>query len=121
MVCDYKPLKEEKYRARLTIGGEKFIDNDETVSPAASLLKMKIIVNSTISDVHKGAHFMDWNKKNYCGVTFKWHYAAGYVDVSMPGYVSKALDKYQHPHLEYPNIPCTAGINPLTVKRLNMH
>eukprot|EP00957_Ditylum_brightwellii_P181239 13805698-Ditylum_brightwellii.AAC.1 len=39
----------------------------------------------------------DLDGKNYCSLTTKWHYAAGYVDVSMPGYVPKALNKYQHP------------------------
>eukprot|EP00957_Ditylum_brightwellii_P089273 6798043-Ditylum_brightwellii.AAC.1 len=65
MVCDYKPLKEEKYRVRLTIGGDKLIYNDETASPAASLLKTKIIVSITISDAHKGACFMGIDIKNY--------------------------------------------------------
>eukprot|EP00957_Ditylum_brightwellii_P048996 3717602-Ditylum_brightwellii.AAC.1 len=30
MVCDYKLLKAEKYRVRLTIGGDKLNYNDET-------------------------------------------------------------------------------------------
>jgi hypothetical protein len=38
----------------------------------------------------------DWHGTNYCGLTLKWKYALGYVDISMPGYVKKALDCLQH-------------------------
>ena len=226
MVCDYRPLKEEKYRVRLTIGGDKLEYNNETASPTANLVDTKILINSTISDAHKGARFMSvdikdcflmtplplddreymrinakyfdeefktihklhnkvnkdgyvyceiqlgmyglkqaailsynlikqrlgpsgyypikesnglWKHKtrrtifaltvddfgvkyfceddakhflnalqkfydisidrdgtNYCGLTFKWNYKEGYVDVSMPGYVSKALARFNH-------------------------
>ena len=39
----------------------------------------------------------DWSGTNYCGLTMNWNYKQGYVDVSMPDYVSKQLNKYQHP------------------------
>lgn len=39
----------------------------------------------------------DYSGKHYCGLTFDWNYSEGYVDVSMPGYVEKALKKFQHP------------------------
>eukprot|EP00957_Ditylum_brightwellii_P129459 9875436-Ditylum_brightwellii.AAC.1 len=58
MACDYRPLKQEKYRVRLTIGGDELVYDDETASPAASILETKIIVNSTIPDASKSAHFM---------------------------------------------------------------
>ena len=38
----------------------------------------------------------DWKGKNYCGLTLDWNYDAGYVDISMPGYVQAALHKFQH-------------------------
>ena len=38
----------------------------------------------------------DWTGSSYLGLTLAWNYEAGYVDVSMPGYVSKALAKFQH-------------------------
>ena len=38
----------------------------------------------------------DWDGKNYCGLTLDWNYKAGYVDVSMPGYVQKTLERLQH-------------------------
>ena len=223
-ICDYRELKDEKYRVRLTLGGDKLEYSDETAAPAANLLETKILVNSVISDAVKGARFMsmdikdfflqstlpekeylrihsryftpyfrqlyninekinkdgyvyceilkgmyglkqaailaykklkgvlgeagylqidnttglwkhktrktvfalcvddfgvkyfnkedmdhlvrtlqqeyvitiDKNGKNYCGLTFDWHYKDKYVDVSMPNYIKKALQKYGH-------------------------
>ena len=40
----------------------------------------------------------DWSGTQYCGLTLDWNYLKRYVDVSMPGYVPKALHKFQHPH-----------------------
>ena len=40
---------------------------------------------------------VDWEGKNYCGLTLQWNYEKGYVDVSMPGYVPKMLNKSNHP------------------------
>jgi hypothetical protein len=37
-----------------------------------------------------------WQGTFYCGLTLDWHYVAGYVDVSMPGYVDRALKKFNH-------------------------
>ena len=34
---------------------------------------------------------IDWSGSNCCGLTIKWNYPANYVDISMPGYVAKAL------------------------------
>ena len=38
----------------------------------------------------------DFSGRNYCGLTIDWDYERGFVDISMPGYVEKALEKYQH-------------------------
>ena len=46
-----------------------------------------------------GNHYtytIDWLGKNFCGLTFGWDYAAGHVDVSIPGYVLDTLRKLQH-------------------------
>jgi hypothetical protein len=40
---------------------------------------------------------IDWAGDLYCGITLDWHYDAGYVDVSKPGYVPRALTKFNHP------------------------
>ena len=47
----------------------------------------------------------DWSGKNYCGLTLDWNYKDGYVDISMPKYVSAALLKFQH---QTPARPCHA-------------
>ena len=65
MVSDYCPLKDEKYRVRLAVGGDKLPHHDETASPTADLLETKILLNSTISDAHKGARFMGIDIKNF--------------------------------------------------------
>jgi hypothetical protein len=57
-ICDYRPLKSEPYRVRLTVGGDKLPYDDDAGSPAASLLETKLILNSTISDSKKGARFL---------------------------------------------------------------
>lgn len=44
----------------------------------------------------------DWTGSLYCGMTLKWNYLTHSVDVSMPGYVHKALEQYQHPYPSHP-------------------
>jgi hypothetical protein len=39
----------------------------------------------------------DWTGTQYCGLTLQWDYTARTVDISMPGYVSKALQRFSHP------------------------
>ena len=57
-VCDYKPLKSETHRVRITVGGDKLTCLDDTGSPAANLLETKLLLNSTISDAKYGARMM---------------------------------------------------------------
>ena len=64
-VCDYRPLKDDPYRVRIVVGGDKLTYNDNAASPAASLLETKIILNSTISDAKKGARFITADIKDY--------------------------------------------------------
>jgi hypothetical protein len=39
----------------------------------------------------------DWGGTLYLGITFKWDYANGTVDLSMPGYIERTLKKFYHP------------------------
>ena len=39
---------------------------------------------------------VDWDGKNYCELYFDWHYDKGYVDISMPNYILKALKRLQY-------------------------
>jgi hypothetical protein len=46
------------------------------------------------------AHYeltIDWSGALYCGLTLDWHYDNGYVDISMPDYVDRALKKFNYP------------------------
>ena len=45
---------------------------------------------------------IDWSGSSYLGFTLDWHYDAGYVDLSMPPFVPKALKKFGH---EKPKVP----------------
>jgi hypothetical protein len=39
----------------------------------------------------------DWEGKELCGMDLTWDYQNGTVDLSMPGYIEKALQRFQHP------------------------
>ena len=41
--------------------------------------------------------FIDWGGGNYCGLTLDWNYGKKYVNVSMPSFITKALNKFKHP------------------------
>ena len=64
-VCDYRPLKDDPYRIRLVVGGDKLDYPDDPASPAAGLLETKLLLNSVISDAHKGARFMSMDLKDH--------------------------------------------------------
>ncbi len=40
---------------------------------------------------------VDWTGSLFCGIKLTWDYERCHVDCSMPGYINKALKKYQHP------------------------
>ena len=54
-ICDYRPLKPEKWRTGFVVGGDKLPYYDDAQSPAANLLEYKILFNSVISHAHPGA------------------------------------------------------------------
>ena len=64
-VLDYRPLKSEPHRVRITVGGDRLSYKADAGSPAANLIETKILVNSTISDAHKGARFMSADLKDF--------------------------------------------------------
>jgi len=39
----------------------------------------------------------DWEGERYVGLTLKWDYEARTCDISMPGYVERALQRFAHP------------------------
>ena len=64
-ICDFRPLKSEQYRVRLTVGGDKLHYEYDASSPAASLIETKLLLNSTISQSAKGARFMTIDIKDF--------------------------------------------------------
>lgn len=40
----------------------------------------------------------DWAATQYVGITLHWDYTNRTVDLSMPGYIDRALSRFQHPH-----------------------
>ena len=50
MVCDYRPLKSDPFRVRLTVGGDKLEYLDNVASPTATFLETKLLLNRVISD-----------------------------------------------------------------------
>ena len=40
----------------------------------------------------------DWEAKLYTGISLKWDYSKRTVDLSMPGYVTAALQHFNHQH-----------------------
>jgi hypothetical protein len=39
----------------------------------------------------------DWSGNRYIGLTLDWNYEKRYVDLSMPGYIARALQRFMHP------------------------
>ena len=64
-VCDHRPLKKEEWRVQIVVGGDKLHYNADAGSPTANLLETKILLNSTISDAHKGARFCTADLKDH--------------------------------------------------------
>ena len=63
--CDYRPLKDEPYRVRITVGGDRLDYAQDAGSPAANLVETKMLLNSVISDADKGARFMCVDMKDH--------------------------------------------------------
>jgi hypothetical protein len=49
---------------------------------------------SSISTTYKLTK--DWTGNLYCGIKLVWDYVARTVDISMPGYIKKKLQEYEH-------------------------
>ena len=45
---------------------------------------------------------IDHKGENYCGLTLDWDYVNKHVDISMPKYLRKVLERYQHPPPKQP-------------------
>jgi hypothetical protein len=54
----------------------------------------------------------DWTGAKYCGLTIDWDYENCTVDISIPGYIEHALQRFQHPKLHRPQHAPHAWIKP---------
>eukprot|EP00804_Cyclotella_cryptica_P014175 CCRYP_005592-RA/>CCRYP_005592-RA protein AED:0.28 eAED:0.24 QI:0/0/0/1/0/0/2/0/659 len=71
-------------------------------------------LNHLIQSIRK--HYdvkVDHTGSLYCGITLDWHYEEKYLHISMPGYVTKQLTKYNHPH---PKKPVNTPWEPYPIK-----
>jgi hypothetical protein len=62
-VCNYRPTKDDPWRVRLTVGGDKLEYAGDPGAPAASLIDSKLIINSVIST--PGAKMLTTDIKDY--------------------------------------------------------
>ena len=56
-INNVRPLKDETHRVRMAVEGDRLDYEEDPSSPAISLLDTKIMLNSVISDAHKGARY----------------------------------------------------------------
>jgi hypothetical protein len=55
----------------------------------------------------------DWKATVYSGMTLKWDYKTRTCDISMPGYVSNVLSKFQHDAPNHPQHTPSRYITPV--------
>ncbi len=57
----------------------------------------------------------DWTGDLYCGIKLNWDYNARMLDISMPGYIIKLLQKYKH-HIPPKPQRCPYSLSPIQYK-----
>jgi hypothetical protein len=62
----------------------------------------------------------DWSGTKYCGLTLDWDYASHVVNLSMPGYISKALIVFNTPTRLIQNMLLIHGWLPHTGRKHNL-
>jgi hypothetical protein len=55
---------------------------------------------------------IDWSGSKYLGLTLKWDYKRRLVDLSMPGYIERVLERFSHPQPTRPQHSPHAWIPP---------
>jgi hypothetical protein len=62
----------------------------------------------------------NWTGSKYLRLTLDWDYKARTLDISMPGYIEKALQHFFHPLPPCPNTRPTLGPGQITAPRPNL-
>ena len=57
-VCDFKPPKQETYRVRITVTGDRLLFPDDAGSPIANMVETKILIKNSILGAKYGARFL---------------------------------------------------------------
>ena len=63
-ISDHRPLKDEKWRIFVVVGGNKLTYVYNFSSPATDLIKTKILLNSIIPDAKSSARFLSMDLKD---------------------------------------------------------
>ena len=64
-VYDYCSLKKEVYQIRIIVGDDRLPYEEDARASVANLLETKLLLNSVISDVAKGARFLSVDIKDH--------------------------------------------------------
>ena len=64
-ICNYCLLKQEAYRIRIIVSGNRLTYYSDVELPAANLLETKVLINSTILDADKEARFISADIKDH--------------------------------------------------------
>ena len=93
---DIRPLKEEKYRVRITVGGNKLDFCRDASSVAASLATVKLLLNSVVST--RGTKFTTADIKVFFNASF--FPDPEYMKTKMKIIPQEIIDQYQLQDLE---------------------
>ena len=93
---DIRPLKEEKYCVRITVGGDKLDFCGDASSVAASLATFKLLLNSVVSTKDAKFTTADILKKNYASFLPD----PEYMKMKLKIFPQEIIDQYQLQDLE---------------------
>ena len=91
LVVDIRPLKDEKYRVRITVGGDKLDFCGDASSVAASLATVKLLLNSVVST--KDANFTIADIKDCFNASFLPD--PEYMKIKLKIIPQEIIDQYQ--------------------------
>ena len=97
-INNIRPVKKETHRVRMIVGGDSLDYEEDSSSPAVSLLDTKIMINSVISDSHKGARYATGDINNFYLNNPMKNYR--YIKISVKYIPKEIMDEYNIQALE---------------------